>query len=150
MKKLIIVIIISLSASFLFTQSNDILDDIIGQKKIDFDYGVYAIFVAGGLISDDTDPVVAVQKLSELNWKLKNITNSGKITLGQTSLLLMNALNINGGIMFSLLKNERYAYKELVYKGILNQDDNLNRNVSGVEFLIILGDTLEYLEGKNE
>lgn len=150
MKKLIIVIIISLSASFLFTQSNDILDDIIGQKKIDFDYGVYAIFVAGGLISDDTDPIVAVQKLSELNWKLKNITNSGKITLGQTSLLLMNALNINGGIMFSLLKNERYAYKELVYKGILNQDDNLNRNVSGVEFLIILGDTLEYLEGKNE
>lgn len=150
MRKIIITALITLFVFPVFGQSNEIIDKILKQDQIDFDYTAYLILSAGEIIDESIEPSGVIDELNNLNWNFKDIEEGKKVTLGETSLLIMNALKLKGGIMFSLLPNERYAYKELVFKGILKPEEDLKRNVSGIELLDLVGDALKLKEEYNE
>lgn len=145
MKNVIVTALIILFISPLFGQSNEMIDKILEQKFIDFDYAVYIVLSAGELIDETTEPDSAVAELYRLDWRFKE-KEGKKATLGEASLLIMNALNLKGGIMYSLLPVERYAYKELVFKGLLKPEEDLKRNLSGVELLTLVGEALKLKE----
>ena len=58
------------------------------------------------------------------------------ITLKDTAFLIMKAFDLKGGIMYSLFKNPRYAYREMVYQKIIQGDQAMK--VSGEKMLVIL------------
>lgn len=150
MKKIIITALITLFVFPAFGQSNEIIDKILKQDQMDFYYTAYFVLSAGEIIDESTELSDVVEELNNLNWKFNDIKEGDKATLGATSLLIMNALQLKGGIMYSLLPNERYAYKELVFKGILKPEEDLKRSVSGIELLNLVGDALKLKEEKNE
>ena len=66
------------------------------------------------------------------------------ITLQDTAFLLMNVFELKGGIMYTLFRNPRYAYREMIYHRLIQGRSYSNMEVSGTIFLQILGRTLNY------
>ena len=66
------------------------------------------------------------------------------ISLQETAFLIMSAFDLKGGIMYSLLRSPRYAYREMIYRKLIQGRSNSNMNVTGARFLQILGRSLNY------
>ncbi|MCL1928481.1 MAG: hypothetical protein FWG07_06795 [Treponema sp.] len=60
------------------------------------------------------------------------------ITLKETAFLVMKAFELRGGIMYSMAKNPRYAYRELVYRKIIQGKSDPAMKVSGRRLLHII------------
>ena len=71
------------------------------------------------------------------------------ITMQEAAFLMMNVFELKGGIMYSILHNPRYAYREMIYKKLIHGQTNANMKLSGRRFLQILGKTLDY-KGERE
>ena len=74
----------------------------------------------------------------------KNAEAGGKARLDGISLLLMRSFDIPGGFMYRLLRNPRYAYREMKALGLIRGRVYATDTVSGEEFLRILGNLLSY------
>ena len=66
------------------------------------------------------------------------------LTLKDTAFLVMKAFNLKGGVMYSLFKSPRYAYREMVYQRLISGAADPAMPVTGSKFLQILGATLHY------
>ena len=66
------------------------------------------------------------------------------ISLQNTAFLLMSVFELKGGLMFSLARNPRYAYREMIYRRLIQGRSYSHMEVSGERFLQILGSTLNY------
>jgi hypothetical protein len=60
----------------------------------------------------------------------------------------MRALDIPGGIMYSMFPGPRYAAREIAYLGFVRGSGAPGRTVSGNEVMYILGRVLEWKEGQ--
>ena len=66
------------------------------------------------------------------------------ISLEGVAFLVMNAFGIKGGIMYSLAHSPRYAYREMVYRKLIQGRAYSNMTVSGKRLLQIIGLALNY------
>ena len=66
------------------------------------------------------------------------------ISLQETAFLLMNAFGIKGGIMYTAVHNPRYAYREMVYRKLIQGRAYSSMKVSGQRLLQLIGMTLNY------
>ena len=64
------------------------------------------------------------------------------VSLKDAAFLIMKAFDLKGGVMYSLLKNPRYAYREMVYQKIIQGSSDPNTKVSGAGLLQILDRTM--------
>ena len=92
-----------------------------------------AMFVCAG--SATFEEVVAK------GW-LKNSSPDDPITMGKLSLLMMKAFNMKGGMMYSITKAPRYAYRTMVSRNFIQGASDPAMTVSGERFLLILGKVL--------
>ena len=146
MKKIWILLVVLFSLNPIYSQSNLIIDEVLEQELIDFDKGVYIILAAGGLIEENASGSQVSEALDKQNWNIHSREVSGKMTLIEASILIMNSLDLKGGVMYTLLPIKRYAYKEMIFKKLIENTADGNREISGVELLTILGKSLSYKE----
>ena len=66
------------------------------------------------------------------------------ITMKDAAFLIMSALELKGGVMYSLFKNSRYAYREMVYQRLITGQRDQDMVLSGFKFLLILDNSLIY------
>jgi hypothetical protein len=78
------------------------------------------------------------------NWLPKKAAAKEPATLEGLSFLIMEALNIKGGFMYTLFPGPRYAYRELSYRKVIQGRAYSTMAVSGERFLRILSRALEY------
>ena len=70
-------------------------------------------------------------------------TSSGEaVTMKDAAFLIMKALDLKGGVMYSLFGNPRYAYREMVYRKLITGQADQGMKVSGAKLLLILDKTL--------
>ena len=89
----------------------------------------------------------AFQFVRERGRLPKNAEAEGKARLDGLSLLLMRSFDVPGGLMYGLLHNPRYAYREMKALGFIRGRVYPTDTVSGAEFLHILGNLLSYTGG---
>jgi hypothetical protein len=77
-------------------------------------------------------------------WVPPKASPSDTIRLNQASLLIMRAFDIKGGLLYSIFKSPHYAYRELVYKDIIQGRSDPRMKVSG-ELLLFLVNRILYL-----
>ena len=65
-------------------------------------------------------------------------------TQKDAAFLIMKAFNLKGGVMYSLLGNPRYAYREMVYQKLIMGRTDQAMKVSGKKLLQILDKTIKY------
>lgn len=85
---------------------------------------------------------------AERKWLSANAVPDGPAALNEVSLLIMGAFGIRGGIMYSATKSPHYAYRELVYQGIIQGRTDPGLAVSGDLLLFIVGKVLDRVEGE--
>ena len=69
---------------------------------------------------------------------------SSDITLKETAFLIMGAFGFKGGLLYSLLRNPRYAYREMIYRRIIQGRADPAMTISGQRLLRIIGRALNY------
>ena len=66
------------------------------------------------------------------------------VTLKDTAFLIMKAFDLRGGIMYSLFKNPRYAYREMIYRKLIMGHADQAMTPNGARLLQILDKTISY------
>jgi len=69
------------------------------------------------------------------DWLPKKLSSNDSARLNYISLLIMRSFNIKGGIMYTLTKSPRYAYRELVYLNVIQNRSDPSVLVSGEQLL---------------
>jgi hypothetical protein len=64
------------------------------------------------------------------------------LRLNEAAFLVMGAFGIKGGLLYTLFPGPRYAYRELLYKKIIQGRSDGNFTVSGERLLRIIGRAL--------
>ena len=82
------------------------------------------------------------------NW-LKGAA-SDTVTLKDTAFLIMQSFGFKGGVMYSLTKSPRYAYREMIYNQLIQGSASPGMKVSGERLLHIIGKALSHSEETNE
>ena len=77
-----------------------------------------------------------------------NASADDEITMKDAAFLIMKAFDLKGGAMYTLLKNPRYAYREMVYRKLIRGRMDQAVKVSGPELLLILDKTMKHTEQK--
>ena len=72
------------------------------------------------------------------------ISADQSITQKDAAFLIMRAFDLKGGVMYSLFKNPRYAYREMTYRKLIQGRTDQSLKLSGPALLYILDRTLRY------
>jgi len=75
----------------------------------------------------------------EKGWLPKGTTPDEGITLGKLSLLIVQAFDIRGGLMYIIFPGQRYAFRTMVSRSFIQGAADPAMTVSGERFLQILG-----------
>jgi hypothetical protein len=85
---------------------------------------------------------------TERKWLSTKTAAEGNASLSEVSLLIMGAFDIQGGIMYSLTKSPRYAYRELLHLGVIQGRADPSLTVSGELLVFMVGKVLDRIEGE--
>jgi len=139
-----IVFLILLSAP-IFAQTAAEIETLLATDAVSYDQA--ASFVLRAADVETTGP--AFDYAAEQKWLSGKASSGGSATLDEVSLLIMGAFGIKGGIMYSATKSPHYAYRELVYQGIIQGRADPGLAVSGDLLLFMVNRVLDQTEGDN-
>ena len=87
-------------------------------------------FVSGDVIAAPT-PAAAFSFAAERGWLPANVAADDAARLDGLSLLVMGAFDFKGGLFYTLTKSPHHAYRELVYRNIIQGRADPQMPVSG-------------------
>jgi hypothetical protein len=103
--------------------------------------------LAGAGLSGSAAEDAAYQAAFSSGWISSAAAN--EITMKEAALLVMKAFGTKGGLWYTLFGTQRYAYREMVYRGLIQGRSDPDMKVSGIRLLQIIGRVLNYT-GENE
>jgi hypothetical protein len=130
----------------LYSQSNEMLDLLLTQSPARYGETCYLALTAAGRLPEAATPAVAFAEARASGLVAARAGQSDPVRLDELSLLVMKAFGMKGGVMYSLFPVERYAFRELAYRGVVSAGDRSARYVSGEEVIRIIRTALELKE----
>ena len=118
---------------FVFGQTADRIERLLAQEKVSYSDAALLVLEASGRL-DSARQVSADDAFSfatERGWLPIGAEANGDARLNGLSLLVMQAFEIDGGFFFSFFKNPHYAYRAMVYRGIIQGRADPQMAVSG-------------------
>jgi len=100
-------------------------------------------------VAEIRDPGEAFNYAAERKWLPKEVSVNDTVRFDGISLLLMRSFDIKGGIMYTLSKSKHHAYRELVYRDVIQSKSDPAMTVSGGELLFLIGRLLSEQEAGN-
>ncbi|QQO07995.1 hypothetical protein [Breznakiella homolactica] len=145
MKKFILLLPFVFSVCFAHAQIADELDLLLSIPEISYAMAARFVLSAADILPEDAREVDAFREADQRGWVPVKAEPSTHITLGGLSLLLMEAFDIKGGLMYTIIPSRRYAYREMLYKQCIQGRTDPSQTVSGERFINILGRVLTYV-----
>lgn len=135
-------LIVSLFAFFsvmaVNAQSAEKLSALLSTPQITKGQAAYLAATFQNLVSDDASEEESFNVLAEKKFFSGKESADEFITLGKASAVFAKAVNLKGGILYSITHNSRYSYRELKAKGILPYDADPSFKISGRDAIVIL------------
>jgi len=103
----------------------------------------FTLEASGVLIAN---PQEAFNAAINRGWLPENTTAGDYARLDNICLLIMSSFNMKGGIMYSIFKNPRYAYREFLYQNIIQGRSDPMMIVSGKMLLFYINKLLAISE----
>jgi hypothetical protein len=120
------------SGGLLSAQTAERIERLLEQKSVSYkDAALLALQAAGQVDADAASADEAFAFALERGWLPKGAAADDAARLSGLSLLVMQAFDIKGGAFYSLFKTPHYAYRALVYKGIVHGRADPQMAVSG-------------------
>jgi hypothetical protein len=133
-----------ISARILGAQSNVVLDSFLDDDQASFGISVYLVLVAAGIVDEDASPAEALRLYAETGRRpLRDKQLEDPLTAGEFGHVLFQALDIPGGIMYSILPGPWYAAKELDHKRLLPEKKLARQLLTPFEVVYALQKALE-------
>ncbi len=133
----------------LFSQSNEELDRFFAQEKADLATTVWLVYLSAGTLPEEAMPQDGIDKLKEsehIKW-IKNIENDRAVTFREFAYLVMDQMELPGGLMYKIFKTPRYAVRELVYRRWIPGDPKPNAQLTPWEVSSSISQILAWKEG---
>lgn len=127
-------------------QSNETIDQILAQEVATIGSAAYVALSAGDLVNDDSSPQKAMEVAIQAGWLDPAVSADDPAGFGQFAYLLMQAFEVNGGLMYRLFPGPRYATREFTYFGWSPVRIGPADRFSGNFLLSVTGIFLEDLE----
>ena len=146
MNKHLISILFLLSALTLSAQTAAELDILLETQEVSAAKAARFVLGSAGLLpaglSGAAAETAAWDTANSNGWLERGAADF--VTLKDTAFLVMGAFEFRGGLMYSLFRNPRYAYREMVYRKIIQGRADPAMTVSGTRLLHIIGRSLAY------
>ena len=146
MKKPLVSFLFLLTALSLSAQTAAELDVLLEIKEVTAAKAARFVMGAAGLLPEELSgaaaETVAYNTARSKGWLRRGAADS--VSLKETAFLVMNVFEFKGGIMYSLFRNPRYAYREAVYRKLIPKRDDPSMTVSGTALLQIIDRSLDF------
>ncbi len=127
----------------LAAQNNALIDVFLQKEAADFGTAAYLV-VVGANIANETITIEQAKKIVlEKNWGFTEKDSQEPLRAGELSLMLLNALELRGGLLYSLFGGPWYAFKEATYRGWFPSHYSAFRILKGWEVIQALSAALE-------
>ena len=133
---------------FLFGQTADGIEFYLDIKAVNYKQAVWLVLEAANVSGDYNrfNPEEAFRFAEERRWLPRNADPMKKIKLRQVALLLMQAFDLKGGLMYTIFKTPHYAYREMVYQDIIQGRADPGMPVSGELLLFLISQVLSRMD----
>ena len=125
------------------SQNADTLTRIIEADKVTFSQVEYLCAVESGIADENATEIEAMELLEKQYFKKVKHNADKAINLSQTADILARTWNVNRSIIYSEIKLPRYAFKMLQAEGIIGENADPHKKLSGHEFLNMFSACLE-------
>lgn len=119
MKRVLLLTTMLLLGGFIFSQSDEVLDELYKDELAQKEYTILLVLQAAGILDNTAEVSDAVTELEKLDWGEGILKDDKYISYGSFSLLVMEAFKLPHGIMYGLIQNKRYALREMKYSGYI-------------------------------
>lgn len=147
-KLLLVTMLLLLCAAFVSAQSADALTRMIESNESTVGDTAYFLAVYRGSVSENATAAEAVSALQKEGICNDNVSADDILTYKVFSGLIMRTFNVKGGLMYSLTKADRYAFRELQALGFVSSGADPMAVVSGYEALAVINDCMTELGGE--
>ena len=141
MKTLLLFSLLIFHFSFpIFPQMAQRLEQILERPAVDYQEAVLLVLEATDRFGPDVtgNAELAFNYAMEQRWLPGNAAMSTTVNFRGLSLLIMRAFEIRGGVLFSITRSQHHAYRELVYRSIIQGRTDPQMAVSGEYLLFTL------------
>jgi len=118
-----------------FSQTADEMEQLLAADSVT--YGQAAWFLSRAADLPAASPEEAFNNAAQNKWLPKGASPDTAARLDAVALLVMRAFGIKGGINYSRFQTPHYAYRELVYKKIIQGRTDPAMKVSGSVLIFI-------------
>lgn len=137
-KKILPLVILFFVFKPIYSQSAQIVTEILNSKQVTFGQVCYLSAVYQNLIKETDNYSKAIQKLYEKKQIPAPLYEKTYVPMVNLAYIYSKMMNIKGGLFFNLFNGApRYAYKQLKSDGILPQNSDPSFLVSGQQALDI-------------
>jgi hypothetical protein len=127
-------------------QTADELDRLLEVKEVNAAQAARFALGAAGLVPEGLSGAdaeeAAYQAAQQRGWI--NREPGAAINLKEAAFLVMRAFQMKGGILYSIFHTPRYAYREMVYRRLIQGSIDPGQRVSGNLLLYIIGRIADY------
>jgi hypothetical protein len=148
MKKLLVCFILLVTAGTGYAQTARIMDTLLETRILTYGQAAQFAFSAADIMKDMASPEAAFAEAQKRGWIPASAGSMYPVKFDKAAFLLMKAFDLKGGLFYRLFPGPRYAYRELVYRRIIQGPVDSSTTISGEEYLNILGRILELAENR--
>ena len=130
------------SCSLIFPQSAARLERLLEQDRVSYQDAALLVLEAADHLDPGTSPEEAFNFAQAQGFLPGNVEADQTVDLRGLSLLIMQAFDIRGGVFYTLTGSRHHAYKELVYRSIIQGRASPLMPVSGDLLLFVVSRTL--------
>lgn len=151
MKKvtLVMLAILAWGACSAFGQSGAEIDALLGTKEVSVALAARFVLPAADVLPATVTPEAAFAAATEKGWLPAGTLPETPVRLSQLSYLIMQSFGLRGGAMYSLAPGPRYAYRELLYRRVIQGVSDPGQTVNGERLLRMLGRILDQQGGES-
>jgi hypothetical protein len=125
------------------------LDALLDSAQATYAEAALIVLPAAGLVGEDALPEAAFAEALARGLLPRGTEPEGAIRLGELAFLVMGAFGLKGGLLYALFPGKRYAYRELVYRRLIQGRNDPALTLSGERLLRILGRALDYRSSRS-
>jgi hypothetical protein len=128
--KWMVLALVLLLPALAWSQTADELEFLLETEQLTYAAVARFVLEAADVVAL-TDPEEAFLYAQERNWLPPHAAADDAARMNGVSLLLMQTYGIKGGLFFTLFPNAHYAYRELVYRQVIQDRSDPVMVVSG-------------------
>lgn len=131
---------------FCFGQSSDYVSKMIESPCVTYEDAAYFCAINLGLIQEADSPKDALVALDREKVFPMPKNPSANITYDAFSNMCLRTWKIKGGLLYTITKSNRYAFKEMQYLGFIPVSEEPKTEVSGIQMLNMFTRCIEMTE----